>query len=231
MKIHISDIFSSLFGKSSKEDVYAQPLKNIADSTMSIPLVDVQILDDALLVDTFSNVNDREETINSEHSPENPTQDNHDDNMSDSLKKEIYGGEIEDSDNLAEEENGVESNLHAELPEITEKTKHTSILDDVNCVTLIDCCNQILSICEDSEFINTNIEHLPKIIKDKIFEHFIIIGARPIHDEDRFNPVRHLAQKGVFVSPGSNISIEEPGIEIDGKVIIKAVVKVKNKEV
>lgn len=229
MKIHISDIVSSIFGKSSKEDMCAHPLENIADSTMATPLIDVQIIDDALLVDTPSNVNDQEESNNSELSPENPTQNIIDVNISDSLKKGIEDDEVENFDDL-EEENRVESNLHVGVPEIIEKTpKHTSILDDFNSMTLINCCKQILTICEDSEFINTNIEYLPKIIKDKIFEYFIIIGARPIHDEDIFNPVRHLAPKGVFISPGSNISIEEPGIEIDGRVIIKAVVKVKNK--
>lgn len=228
MKIHISDIISSLFGKSSKEDVCNHPLENIADSTIATPLIDVHIIDDALLVDTPSNANDPLESNNSELSPENPTQNNLDVNISDSLKKGIEDGEVESFDDL-EEENKVESNLHVGSSEIIEKTpKHTSILDDFNSMTLINCCKQILTICEDSEFINTNVEYLPKIIKDKIFEHFIIIGAKPIHDENIFNPVRHLAPKGVFISPGSNISIEEPGIEIDGSVIIKAIVKVKN---
>lgn len=96
-------------------------------------------------------------------------------------------------------------------------------LDDSRCMTMIDCSLKILeTIRELNPGGNSDLED---ITKNCIFEHLILIGGKPIAGENEFNPSRHTPREKILIMPGSRIEIVQPGVELDGKTLIKATVK------
>lgn len=101
-----------------------------------------------------------------------------------------------------------------------------SALDDNKCMTMVDCCLNILTLMEEAgEAISA--ADLKELVEKNIFEGLVTIGATPITGEDRFNAARHAPASPGFIKPGAEIEIVSPGLELEGKTLIKAKVELK----
>lgn len=101
-----------------------------------------------------------------------------------------------------------------------------NILDNVPCQTMIECCIRILEFLEESaKEGNAFPSDTQSYIKYIIFEHLLRIGCDIIMNESSFNPVRHQSENQQFIEPDSRIKVQFPGVELNGKVLIKAKVE------
>lgn len=138
--------------------------------------------------------------------------------------------DIEEKD-LSEEKLGQEIIEHHVDPlnhNIPNNTSEDSLLDNHKCMKMIDCCLNNLSLIDEIEE-TTPISAVKEVIRQNYIETLITIGATPIVDECNFNAARHTPASAGFIKPNSPIEIITPGIEIDGKTLIKAIVKLADK--
>lgn len=107
-----------------------------------------------------------------------------------------------------------------------EMTGEGSVLDNIPCQTMIECCCQILDYLEQHEsYGNANITEAHSFIEQIIFEYIVRIGGELIKEDTEFQPLRHKPAKNMFITPGTQIGTVTPGVILDGKVLIKAKVK------
>lgn len=99
-----------------------------------------------------------------------------------------------------------------------------SLLDNHTCMKMIECCLNNLSLIDEIDEA-TPISAVKEIIRQNYIETLLIIGATPIIEDKKFNAARHTPVSHVFIKPGQPIEIVIPGIEIDGKILIKAMVR------
>lgn len=107
-----------------------------------------------------------------------------------------------------------------------ESSDNCSVLSNPKCTTLIDCCLDIISFLNDAN-VEGNITGIKEHIRNSIFENFVIIGGEPIVNDTKFNAARHSPSTPIFIKPGAFIEIIHPGITLEKKVLIKAIVKEK----
>lgn len=101
-----------------------------------------------------------------------------------------------------------------------------SVLDNIPCQTMIECCCQILDYLEQQKsYSTTDLTKAHNFIEQIIFEYIVRIGGKIINNDTVFHPIKHKPVEKVFISPGEHIGIVSPGILLDSKVLIKAKVK------
>ncbi len=109
---------------------------------------------------------------------------------------------------------------------ISDRVGEESVLDNIPCQTMIECCCQILDYLEHQEsYGNADLTEAHSFIEQIIFEYIVRIGGKIINNDTAFQPIRHKPAEKVFISPGAHIAIVSPGILLDSKVLIKAKVK------
>ena len=107
-----------------------------------------------------------------------------------------------------------------------ESSDNGSVLSNSKFTTLIDCCLDIMSFLDNAS-VEGDITGIKEQIRNSIFENFVIIGGEPIVNDTKFNAARHLPSTPIFIKPGALIEIVHPGITLEKKVLIKAIVKEK----
>lgn len=151
----------------------------------------------------------------------------------DSVRTDTVNNEICDiaEKDISEEELGQEKIDHQDEPlnhSVPNNARGDSLLDNHKCMKMIDCCLNNLSLIDEIDE-TTPISAVKEIIRQNCIETLITIGATPIVDEYNFNAARHIPATIGFIKPNSPMEIITPGIEIDGKTLIKAIVKQKDK--
>lgn len=127
-------------------------------------------------------------------------------------------------------------------PEILEETKdtaeskeqdlfpieqicHSSLLDNDEYISLAEQCCDILHELDlmYKQIPNDQVNNFIFQLKTRIREALMLSGATLIDEETEFNLLRHQTVDGGIVKNGTSITeTVEPGVEIDGRVMVKA---------
>lgn len=101
--------------------------------------------------------------------------------------------------------------------------KSEDILDNIPCMTMIECACSILEYFEEQErYGNTSIAETYQYVQQLIFEYFVRIGGELINKDSVFQPLRHKLIDKKFINPGASVEIVSPGVILNRKVLIKA---------
>lgn len=134
-----------------------------------------------------------------------------------------------DEDRIQHGANNEEINIDTETKDaivISDRVGEESVLDNIPCQTMVECCCQILDYLEHQEsYGNADLIEAHSFIEQIIFEYIVRIGGKIINNDTTFHPIRHKPAEKVFISPGAHIATVSPGILLDSKVLIKAKVK------
>lgn len=104
--------------------------------------------------------------------------------------------------------------------------KSDGILDNIPCMTMIECACSILEYFEEQErYGNTSTAEIYQYVEQLIFEYFVRIGGELINKDSEFQPLRHKLIDKRFINPKAPVEIVSPGVILNKKVLIKAKVK------
>lgn len=116
-------------------------------------------------------------------------------------------------------------------PENLDRSGEEDILDNIPCLTMVECVCRILEYLEEQkEYGNVDITDIQGYIEQLVFEYLVRIGGRMINDDVTFQPLRHKAVEPKYIASGKPIKIDVPGIMLNSRVLIKAKVKADGEE-
>lgn len=130
---------------------------------------------------------------------------------------------------LQEDETEKDTGFHQdeELEEVVSQEEQPSLLDNYEYMNLAQqCCDMLGEL--DRMCNQVQDDHLKKFIlqqKNRIREALLLSGASLINEDTEFNILRHKTTSGGLMKNGAIINeIIEPGVEIEGRIMVKALI-------
>lgn len=108
-----------------------------------------------------------------------------------------------------------------------------SLLDNKPLVKMFEECADVIKYVERIRpaFESDEVHDLINTVREQLVQAMVLSGGKTIDNENQFNILRHKCRKGNHATDG-DIIVEtiEPGVSLENRVFIKALVKVENEK-
>ena len=144
--------------------------------------------------------------------------------------------EQEENGNIAHPYEDVESadddkSSSKEKKEESEEPVTASLLDNKPLVKMFEECASIIKKLEQIRpaFESDDSQELINTVREQLVQAMILSGGKTINNEKEFNTLRHKCLKGIRANDGDKIiKMLEPGVMLEERVFVKALVEIAN---
>lgn len=144
--------------------------------------------------------------------------------------------EQEENGNIAHPYEDVESvdddkSSSKEKKEESEEPVTASLLDNKPLVKMFEECASIIKKLEQIRpaFKSDDSQDLINTVREQLVQAMMLSGGKTINNEKEFNTLRHKCLKGIRANDGDKIiKMLEPGVMLEERVLVKALVEIEN---
>lgn len=144
--------------------------------------------------------------------------------------------EQEENGNIAHPYEDVESvdddkSSSKEKKEESEEPVTASLLDNKPLVKMFEECASIIKKLEQIRpaFKSDDSQDLINTVREQLVQAMMLSGGKTINNEKEFNTLRHKCLKGIRANDGDKIiKMLEPGVMLEERVFVKALVEIEN---
>ncbi len=144
--------------------------------------------------------------------------------------------EQEENGNIAHPYEDVESvdddkSSSKEKKEESEEPVTASLLDNKPLVKMFEECASIIKKIEQIRpaFKSDDSQDLINTVREQLVQAMMLSGGKTINNEKEFNTLRHKCLKGIRANDGDKIiKMLEPGVMLEERVFVKALVEIEN---
>ena len=115
-------------------------------------------------------------------------------------------------------------------PEPEPEPKPESLLDNKPLVKMFEECADVIKYLEHIRpaFDSENGQDLINTVREQLLQAMVLSGGKTIDNETHFNILRHQCLKGIHANDGDEIiKTLEPGVSLEERVLVKAIVETK----
>lgn len=113
----------------------------------------------------------------------------------------------------------------------TDAGRAESLLDNKPLVKMFEECADVIKNVERIRpaFESEEAQDLINTIREQLVQAMVLSGGKTIDNEKQFDILRHKCEKGIHANDGDEIEETlEPGVSLEDRVLVKALVKIKN---